>query len=198
MNDIAGHYDALIDIDNDPVHDPKPLRDYMDKWDGQSFIDKMKLDKSKSVLEIGVGTGRLAIKVVPFCAKFVGIDISEKTVQRARQNLAGYNNVNILCDDFIQAGFDESFDVIYSSLTFMHIKEKQLAVRKVYELLNKNGIFALSVDKNDSDSIDAGVSQITVFPDKPIETQHYIENAGLTVIEKYETEFAHIFIAQKL
>ena len=29
----------LIDENNDSVHDPKPLRDYMDKWDGQAFID---------------------------------------------------------------------------------------------------------------------------------------------------------------
>lgn len=197
MNDIARHYDALIEIDNDPVHDPKPLRDYMDKWDGQEFIDKMKLNKTKSVLEIGVGTGRLAIRIAPLCEKFVGIDISEKTVQRAKQNLIFSDNVRIVCDDFISAEFEETFDAIYSSLTFMHIEEKQLAVRKVYDLLNKNGIFALSVDKNESDSIDAGVSQIAVFPDNPTETEHFIENAGLTVIEKYETEFANIFIAQK-
>ena len=53
-NDVIQHYDLLIDENNDPVHDPKPLRDYMDKWDGQSFIDKMELNKDKSVLEIGV------------------------------------------------------------------------------------------------------------------------------------------------
>ena len=58
-NDVIQHYDLLIDENNDPVHDPKPLRDYMDKWDGQSFIDKMELNKDKSVLEIGVGTGHL-------------------------------------------------------------------------------------------------------------------------------------------
>lgn len=52
-NDMIKHYDKLVDENNDPVHDPKPLRDYMDKWDGQRFIDCMKLDKFKSVLEIG-------------------------------------------------------------------------------------------------------------------------------------------------
>ena len=56
MNDIIRHYDTLIDENNDPVHDPKQLRDYMDKWDGQAFIDEMRLDTNKSVLEIGVGT----------------------------------------------------------------------------------------------------------------------------------------------
>ena len=56
---IARKITKLIDENNDPVHDSKPLKDYMDKWDGQSFIDKMELNKDKSVLEIGVGTGHL-------------------------------------------------------------------------------------------------------------------------------------------
>lgn len=65
---VSHHYDLLIDEGNDPVHDPKSLRDYMDKWDGQGFIDNMELDKNKSVLEIGVGTGRLAVRIAPFNA----------------------------------------------------------------------------------------------------------------------------------
>ena len=65
--DIITHYDLLIEENNDPVNDPKPLQEYMDKWDGPSFIDALRLDKSKSVLEIGLGTGRIAIKVIPLC-----------------------------------------------------------------------------------------------------------------------------------
>lgn len=87
MNDVVKHYDALIDENNDPVFDPEPLKEYMDNWDGQKFIDEMMLAPNKAVLEIGVGTGRLAIRVAPHCGEFIGIDISPKTVNRARENL---------------------------------------------------------------------------------------------------------------
>ena len=87
MNEVAKHYDILIDEGQDPVHDPKPLKEYMNKWDGQIFIDKMQLDKSKSVLEIGVGTGRIAVNVAPKCKEFTGIDISEKTNAQAGKNI---------------------------------------------------------------------------------------------------------------
>ena len=63
MRDVIEHYDKLIEENNDPARDPKPLKDYMDKWDGKQFIESMQLDNSKSVLEIGVGTGRIALKV---------------------------------------------------------------------------------------------------------------------------------------
>lgn len=100
----------------------------MDKWDGKAFIDKMELDKDKSVHEIGVGTGRLAIRVAPLCSQFYGIDISTKTIERAKENLSEQTNVKLHCGDFLTFDLSQSFDVIYSSLTFMHVEEKQKAI----------------------------------------------------------------------
>ena len=196
-DDVIQHYDLLVKENNDPVHDPKPLRDYMDKWDGQAFIDKMKLDKNKSVLEIGIGTGRLAVRVAPLCGQFYGIDISTKTIERARENLSMQTNVNLIGGDFLTFDFPQSFDVIYSSLTFMHIKEKQAAINKVAALLKGRGKFVLSIDKNRDGFIDTGTRKITVFPDTPAEIKSYILNSGLLLRDHYETEFAHIFVAQK-
>ena len=197
MNDISKHYDLLIDLNNDPVHDPEPLRAYMDKWDGQEFIEKLNLNKAKSVMEIGVGTGRLAVRVALFCNRFTGVDLSAKTIKRAKENMDSFQNTVFICDDFLKIDFQETFDVIYSSLTFMHIKEKQKAINKIFDLLSTNGIFALSVDKNQSSVIDIGESVISVYPDNPEEIKKYITQSGLTITEQYETEFAHIFIAQK-
>lgn len=195
-NSVIQHYDLLIDENNDPARDPKPLQDYMDKWDGQSFIDKMDLNKSKSVLEIGVGTGRLAVRTAPLCGKFCGIDISPKTIERAKQNLSEYSNVNLICGNFLTHDFQTGFDVIYSSLTFMHIEDKQSAFNKIASLLNQNGILVLSIDKNQEKYIDFGTRKIKVYPDSPDDIKAYMKNANLDLIEQYETENAHIFIAK--
>lgn len=194
-NDVIRHYNSLIDEGNDPVHDPKPLQDYMDKWDGQCFVDKMGLNCNKSVLEIGVGTGRLAVRTAPCCGKFYGIDISAKTIERAKENLKKYSNVTLLCGDFLTYNFESKFDVIYSSLTFMHIKDKQNAVNKISSLLNTDGIFVLSIEKNQSEFIDFGTRKISVYPDTPDSIKTYINNANLNLTEQYETEFAYIFVA---
>ena len=196
-NEAINHYDLLIDENNDPVHDPKPLQDYMNKWDGQEFIGQMQLNSSKSVLEIGVGTGRLAVRVAPLCGEFIGIDISPKTVKRAKENLSSCKNVNIICADFLSFDFDRKFDVIYSSLTFMHIEDKQRAVNKISGLLNGAGRFVLSIDKSPSEFIDAGTRRIRIFPDTPVEISECIGTAGLTILNQYDTEFATIFVAQK-
>ena len=196
-NDMIKHYDKLVDENNDPVHDPKPLRDYMDKWDGQRFIDCMKLDKFKSVLEIGVGIGRLAIKTAPNCKCLYGIDISPKTIQRAAENLSTYHNVKLICDDFLVHEFSKQFDVIYSSLTFMHIHDKLSAIRKIASLLNNNGLFVLSIDKNQSDYLDIGTRKIKVYPDNPTDICGLISEAKLKLIEQFETDHAYVTVSKK-
>lgn len=197
MNDVIKHYDLLVDEGNDPVHDPDPLREYMDKWDGQVFIDKMHLDENKTVLEIGVGTGRLAVRVAPLCGEFYGVDISSKTIERAKENLADFKNVRLTCADFLSYEFGRTFDVVYSSLTFMHIEDKQRAVNKIAGLLNDAGRFVLSIDKNPSEFIDTGTRKIRIFPDTTVEMAECIRTAGLTILNQYDTEFATIFVAQK-
>ncbi len=191
------HYDLLIDENNDPVHDPEPLQEYMNKWDGPAFIEQMQLDNNKSVLEIGVGTGRLAVRIAPLCGTFCGVDISSKTIERAAENLADFENVSLTCADFLTYGFDRAFDVVYSSLTFMHIEAKQRAVSKIASLLNDAGRFVLSIDKNPSDVIDTGIRKVKIYPDTAVIITECIENAGLTLLKQFDTEFATIFVARK-
>lgn len=169
----------------------------MDKWDGQVFIDSIELDNNKSVLEIGVGIGRLAVHVAPLCGEFYGIDISPKTIERAKENLAEHRNITLICDDFLNCSFGKLYDVVYSSLTFMQIKNKQAAINKVTILLSNCSRFVLSIDNSQDLHIYCGSRKIMVYPDNPSDIETCIKNAHLDLIEHYETEFAHVFVARK-
>ncbi len=195
--DIITHYDKLIDDNNDPFRDPLPLREYMDKWDGQLFIDSMHLTPIKRVLEIGIGTGRIAAKVAPFCLKLSGIDISPKTIHRARENLSNFKNIELICADFSDYIFGETYDVIYSSLVMMHFENKRQFIFKVSELLNRNGTFCLSIDKNSNAYIDMGDYKLKIFPDKIDDITEHIASANMYISNRFETEFAHILICSK-
>jgi len=198
MNEaIIRHYDMLIDMGNDPVQDPAPLREYMDKWDGDTFVHLLGLTGTQRVLEIGIGTGRLALRIAPLCASLCGIDLSPKTILRAADNLSQFGNITLLQGDFLTYSFSRQFNVIYSSLTFMHIRDKAAAIGKVAELLQPGGRFVLSIDKNPADYIDIGTNRIAVFPDHPEKIAEHLTTAGLTLSETAETEFAYILFAEK-
>ena len=177
--DTKTHYDLLIEENNDPFHDAPVLQKYMESWDGQVFLDLMELDESKTVLEIGVGTGRLAVKTAGRCRHLTGIDISPKTI------------------DFLACPFTEKFDVIYSSLTMMHFEDKKAVIAKAASLLNHNGLFCLSIDKSQDEWIDMGNRRIRVYPDTPERTIMLAEQAGLKLKKTLETENAHLIILEK-
>lgn len=169
----------------------------MDGWDGDTFIEELELSKRKTVLEIGVGTGRLAVKTAPQSYAFYGIDLSPKTIERAKENLAGIDDVNLICGDFLTYEFERTFDIIYSSLTFMHIKEKQAAVEKVARLLEENGRLVVSIEKSQATVLEYGKRKIEIYPDRPETIIKYMESAGLKKIKQRETEFAYIIVAEK-
>ena len=194
---VIDHYDLLIEENNDPFNDPPALQDYMNQWDGALFLDLLTLTKSKSVLEIGVGTGRIAVKVAPYCKRLVGVDISPKTIKRAKENLRVCSNVSLVCADFNIHPFKETFDVIYSSLTMMHFEDKQRVISKVDSLLNKAGVFCLSIDKNQSPYIDMGTRKIKIYPDTPASIKSLIGASSMTVTNVYETNNAYIIVSKK-
>ena len=160
-------------------------------------MEALELAKNKNVLEIGIGTGRLAVRVAPHCRKLTGIDISPKTVERAKENLKDYKNISFICDDFNVHEFCETFDIIYSSLTMMHFKQKAQVIAKIDTLLNDNGIFCVSLDKNVSEYIDMGTRKIKVYPDTADGITSLVEATAMSVAKVIETEKAYIIVSKK-
>ncbi|MDY6314311.1 MAG: class I SAM-dependent methyltransferase [Clostridia bacterium] len=195
--DVINHYDLLADENNDPFHDPPFLQEYMNLWDGEVFLESLELNKTKDVLEIGVGTGRLAAKTAPLSKSLTGIDISPKTIERAKENLAEYANVCLICDDFTEHTFSNKFDVIYSSLTMMHFKDKKQVVAKVDSLLNDKGVFCLSIDKNQSRYIDMRNRKLEIYPDTPDEIISFTKFTDMELSNLHETKHAYIIVCKK-
>lgn len=191
------HYDLLVEENNDPVHDPEALKAYMNKWDGQVFLDELQLSKNKSVLEIGVGTGRLAVRTAPLCRDLVGVDISPKTIGRAKENCSAFQNIVLICDDFMSHRFERKFDVIYSSLTFLHIEKKAAAIDKIAGLLSPGGRAVLSLNKKQDEFLEMNGRKVRLYPDNPEEISEYLSASGLTLENRQETEFAFILSAKK-
>lgn len=193
------HYDLLLAEDNDPVLDPPALAAYMDGWDGEALLQALCLTPDCRVLEIGVGTGRLALRVLKRgCAAFTGMDISEKTLERAGRHLAAYEHAALIRGEFPADAPQGFFDRIYSSLTFLHIEDKRGACQWIASLLAGGGRCVLSLDKERADVLDMGSRKVRTFPDTPEEISFLLREAGLRVLPPVELERAYLVTAVKL
>ena len=79
----------------------------------------------------------------------------------------------------------------------MHISNKLSAINKVAELLTDDGIFVLSIEKDQKETIDYGDREIAIYPDTPENIQTYASATGMSVQSMFETEFAYILVLKK-
>ena len=129
--------------------------------------------------------------------KLTGIDISLKTIKKAALNLSRFKNIELICSDFITYIFNNKFDVIYSSLTFMHFKDKEEVINKISNLLVDCGLLCLSIDKNQENYILYGDIKIEIYPDNLDNIINLLKNNSMKIDKILETEFAYIVVSIK-
>jgi len=195
---VREHYDLLIEEGNDPVLDPPELAAYMDGWDGEALFEQLRLTDACRVLEIGVGTGRLALRALQRgCAELVGIDLSEKTIQTAHEHLSAFEHVRLMAGEFPKDAPDGPFDRIYSSLTFLHIRDKAAAIKKAADLLAPGGRLVLSLDKARGELLDMGDRCVKVYPDDPQQISALLRASGLYVHPAHDIERAWLVTSER-
>lgn len=97
------------------------------------------LDKTKSCLEIGPGTGQASDFAIQTGCDYTAIELGSNLASVMRSKYGSYDNFKIIVDDFETHEFTKSsFDVVYSAATIQWIKE-EIAYKKCYDILKDNG-----------------------------------------------------------
>ncbi|WP_199613555.1 class I SAM-dependent methyltransferase [Paenibacillus alkalitolerans] len=111
----------------------------------QKLIHIMKLDNTQTVLEIGTGTGSIAVGVAPSCKQVYAIDVSKPMLDYAAKKARDHKVDNII---FHQAGFLSyrhlGYPVtrIFSHYALHHLPDfwKSIALLKMYDQLEAGGM----------------------------------------------------------
>ena len=101
--------------------------------------------KDKTILDLGCGFGEHCKGFVESGAKkVIGIDISEKMLEIAKQENADskITYINMPIENIFE--LTEKFDIVISSLAFHYVEDFAGVVKNVYNLLNENGAFIFS------------------------------------------------------
>ena len=115
----------------------------------RALIDQARLAPGQRVLDVGCGTGTLAVQMVrafPGIA-LTGLDPDPKALARARRKAEGAG-VTIRWDQGFADGLpypDASFDRVFSSMMFHHLQtgDKEKMLREVHRVLSPQGTFHL-------------------------------------------------------
>jgi ubiquinone/menaquinone biosynthesis C-methylase UbiE len=106
------------------------------------------LTHSSTLVDLGAGTGSLAIAAAPFCRRVVAVDVSSAMldVAQAKAGHLGLSNI-----EFVRAGFlsyehdGDAADFVYSRNALHHLPDfwKAMALQRISTLLLPGGILWL-------------------------------------------------------
>lgn len=96
--------------------------------DEDSFLlaENLNIPKGAKVLDVGTGTGILALTAAKMASSVVGVDVNPKAVELAKKNAKenGIKNVRFLERDLFSAiGKEEKFDVIIFNPPYLPVEE---------------------------------------------------------------------------
>jgi len=83
------------------------------------------IEPTDRILEIGCGIGRVGKILAPICAHWTGADISKGMLEVAASRLGEFDNVSFqeLSTVGLSEFEDDTFDVVYCTVVFMHLLE---------------------------------------------------------------------------
>ena len=126
---------------------------------GLALIEMMKIKEGDAILDVGCGTGRLALKVwekVAPSGKIVGLDPSPHRIRIAKGKLSGMPSANIQfavgVGEDLNGLSDDSFDAVYFSSVFHWIGDKEKALIEARRVLKPGGKVGMTMPSIDAPS----------------------------------------------
>ncbi len=142
MPDLKKHFNEAAEDYDEQIS--KTLIDYDDML--EALINSIPDQSSPHILDLGCGTGNITKKLLERFsdANVTCLDISEAMIEKSKEKLADYENIEYVVGDFTLIDIIDKYDAIISSLALHHIPtidEKKQMYQHIYDALNTNGVF---------------------------------------------------------
>ncbi len=146
------------------------------------ILQNIPICSDASVLEIGVGEGSTAKKIIGKVREFCGVDISEENINTLDSVYSNHNSVSMRClDAGTDAALGKKFDIIYSADTLEHVNNPYGFFTFIKRHLTTNGVVVITFPNEPEN----GHHGVTWFNSKN-DLASLANKADLKIIDFYE------------
>ncbi len=123
------------------AHEYDERERYWDSFEKEHLSPYFAMVDGKKVLDAGAGTGRISMKLKKAGAKVTAIDLSPEMLEKLRRK---DGEIEIVEGDVEEMPFkDDTFDLVFSSLTLVHLKKTIPFLDECYRVLKDDGLLVL-------------------------------------------------------
>lgn len=154
-------------------------------------VDAVSQVKDGFILEVGVGSGRVALPLMKeITLQFVGLDLSKEMLKNAQRKMSAYKQrSNLLMGDAEYLPFRNNvFDAVICMSTLHYFSFPKTSLEEISRALKKRGIFLYSdvtLHESDHDNfldkIEKTISHAHGKYSRPSEMKKLIESCGIQV-----------------
>ena len=189
------------------------VKDYFDeraeRWDSfgdddaktiSFFLNLLEIQEGDHILDLGCGTGVLGSALLETPAHdILGVDVSPKMVEVAKQKYQGITKISYICSDFYELKH-EPFDHIICYNAYPHFLDIEGYVKQAYALLKDGGTLLIAHNRGrialdaHHAAHSAGVSRSL----RPVEMEaaKFIKH-GFSMLQSKDTEGMFFFLLKK-
>ena len=178
----------LSEYKNSIYHNPQRYDDqyWWKKNDIEFWKNIYNQNKGKKVLELGCGTGRLAIPLIKCGADYTGIEISQEFCDYAEKKIISNGlKPNIINEDFRDFNTNDQYDIIFIGFnTFLHLLTDSDALQcleSVKKHMHSQSLFYIDIFVPDP--------LFLYSPEKRVKNLEYVDSANNKTM--YVDEICH-------
>ena len=132
MNKIKEFFESIADDWNNS-------KDDLEKID-ELLFKEININENEDILDLGCGKGIITNLIYKYSnKKIIGIDLSEKMIQGAKEKNNDNSKYEYICGDYINYCFNQKFDKIIIFNAYPHFLDKDALALKAYNDLKEDG-----------------------------------------------------------
>ncbi len=191
MNKVKDFFESIADNWNNKSDDLNEIEN--------NLFKEIEINKNELILDLGCGKGIITPLIYKYTErKVIGIDLSEKMIEGAKEKNNDINKYEYHCGDYLDYKFNDKFDKIIIFNAYPHFLDKEALALKAYNDLNDDGYLIImhnlgrdelnKYHHNHADKISNG---LMVPKDEEKELKKYFK------LEKYLDEFDRYLMVLK-
>lgn len=193
LSSIAGYHLAADGYDK--------KEKYLNSFEQGKILPLLKDIKDAEVLDIGAGTGRLALELSNRGAKVTALDVSENMLAVLKRKDAGRKIVTAIGDAEDLPLDDAHFDIVIATFLIVHLKNPTRFFDEVYRVLKDGGIFLVTnINQKDPPVVSTQKGDIVIesYYHRPEKIREILESLAFGIEQEIFVKEKDVWVNQIL